>query len=343
MRTPTDAVLAAIACTALAAGGAFAEEVDDPDNIAEPGKTPFFSRLQNPLRLSERIEAMPQGPAEPLEYDRRLPLFGRELAKKGYALPLPIGVTVLINNTLQPQEISNAAVALGKGEFVPPPGTELRELPYVDFTGVEADSLSTQVKLDAWLFPFLNVYGIVGYFRSDVDLIVEADLDEAFPPPICGPLDPCGTVAQPFKAEASGYSYGAGFSAAYGAEPWFGAINFTYVYNDGRNGDDRIISQSAGARTGRYWNISESLLLSAYVGADYLNVDQTVNGTTRLPDAFPDGDDLNVRYRIDQDNTDKWSGLVGMTFGLKRGIGVIAEAAFGEDSHRFMASAYYRF
>ena len=55
-------------------------------------------------------------------------------------------------------------------------------------------------------------------------------------------------------------------------------------------------------------------MLSAYVGADYLDVDQTVNGTTSLPDAFPDGDDLNVRYRIDQSNTDKWSGLVGMTF-----------------------------
>ena len=336
-------VLAAMVLGSAAASASEAEVIHDADDIVAPGKGPYFARLQGPLRLKERIAAMPPGPEEPFEYDRRLPFFGRELAKKGYALPLPIGVTVLINKTLQPQDISNAAVALGKGDDVPPPGTELRELPYVNFTGVEADSLSTQVKLDAWVFPFLNVYGIVGYFRSDVDLIVEADLDEAFPPPICGPLQPCGTVSQPFRAEASGLSYGAGFSAAYGAEPWFGAVNFTYVYNDGRNGDDKIVSQSAGARTGRYWNISESLLLSAYVGADYLDVDQTVNGTTGLTGAFPDGDDLNVRYRIDQNNTDKWSGLVGMTFGLKRGIGVIAEAAFGDNSHRYMASAYYRF
>ena len=98
-----------------------------------------------------------------------------------------------------------------------------------------------------------------------------------------------------------------------------------------------------GARAGRYWNISESLLLSAYLGADYLDVDQTVNGTTSLANAFPDGDDLNVRYRVDQENTDKWAGVIGMTFGLKRGIGVIAEVALGPDSHRYMASAYYRF
>lgn len=52
---------------------------------------------------------------------------------------------------------------------------------------------------------------------------------------------------------------------------------------------------------------------------------------------------LNVRYRVDQNNTDKWSGVVGMTFGLKRGIGVITEPAFGENSHRYMASAYHRF
>ena len=39
-----------------------------------------------------------------------------------------------------------------------------------------------------------------------------------------------------------------------------------------------------------------TLLLSAYVGADYLDVDQIVNGTTGLPDAFPDDDDLNVSF-----------------------------------------------
>ena len=46
----------------------------------------------------------------------------------------------------------------------------------------------------------------------------------------------------------------------------------------------------------------------------------------------PIGDDLNVRYRIDQNNPDKWSGLVGMTFSLNMGTGVKAEAAFGENS-----------
>ena len=90
----------------LAANGAIAEEGRSVDDVAEPGKGPFFSRLQSPLRLKERIEAMPPGPEEPFEYNRRLPFFGRELAEKSYALPLPVGVTVLINNTLQPQRIS---------------------------------------------------------------------------------------------------------------------------------------------------------------------------------------------------------------------------------------------
>ena len=32
-----------------------------------------------------------------------------------------------------------------------------------------------------------------------------------------------------------------------------------------------------------------------------------------------------------------------MSFGLKKGVGVIAEAAMGENSHRYMVSAYYRY
>ena len=66
-------------------------------------------------------------------------------------------------------------------------------------------------------------------------------------------------------------------------------------------------------------------------------------GTTMLSDAFPDGDSLDVRYRVDQSNIDKWSGTFGMSFGLKKGVGVIAEAAMGENSHRYMVSAYYRY
>ena len=313
----------------------------DEELVAEQG--PFFSRLHRPLRMRERIEALPQGPVEPYGYDRVLPFFGRELADRGYALPLPLGVSVMINSSLQPQDISNSAVALIKGSVPPPPDTPLRELPSVRYTGVEADTLSAQLKVDAWVLPFLNVYGILGYFESDVDLVVEVDLDEAFPPPICGPVQPCGTVSKPFKAEADGYSYGLGFTGAYGVEPWFGALSVSYVYNDGRKGDDKIKTFSVSGRSGRYWNVSDGLLLSAYLGVDYLNVSQTVNGVTEVPNAFPDGDDLNVRYRIDQDNVDKLAGVIGMSFGLREGIGVVAEAAFGEDSHRYMASAYYRY
>ena len=91
------------------------------------GKSPFFPRLQSPLRLVERIEALPPGPEEPYDYERTLPFFGRELAAKGYGFPLPFGISLLVNDTLQPQRITDAAVALGKG-MTPQPGTELREL-----------------------------------------------------------------------------------------------------------------------------------------------------------------------------------------------------------------------
>ena len=161
--------------------------------------------------------------------------------------------------------------------------------------------------------------------------------------PCVVPIITCGEVSRPFKAKAEGYSYGLGFNLAYGIDPWFGVWNYAYVYNNGETADDEIESLSSGIRVGRVWDVSRELLISSYLAVDYLEVDQVVNGVTELRNVFPDGGDLKVRYRIDQSNEDNWSTGLGMTFGLRRGVGVNAEATFAGDSYRLMVGAYYRF
>jgi hypothetical protein len=322
---------------------------DDPANANTPEESSglaswidsITAHLPGMTSLRQAVEKLEPSEAEPYLYDRTLPVLGRELAAKGYKFPLPYGISALINQTLQPQSITNASVAVTKGE-PPPPGTPLTPIPFVEFTGVEADAVSKQVRFDAWLLPFLNFYGILGSYSGDVDLVVNVDLNEMFPL-VCTPDHPCDPVAAPFVAKPRGKSYGLGTALSYGANQYFGVANISYVLSDGENTDDKVSSLQIGARAGRFWNLEEGMLFSAYGGVDYMKIDQVVNGISSLANAFPDGDDLSVRYRVDLANADLFNVVLGLTLGFRPHIGIITEATFGPDSHRYMASLYYRF
>ena len=75
----------------------------------------------------------------------------------------------------------------------------------------------------------------------------------------------------------------------------------------------------------------------------YLDIDTRVRGVATLPDAFPNGDDLNVRYDVQVDNTDKYSGIAGLSFGFKNGMGIQFEWNRSANSERFVFSVEKRF
>lgn len=226
----------------------------------------------------------------------------------------------------------------------PPPGAGLVNFPpWADLTDVTSEITSVQAKMDVWLFLFLNIFGFVGAYEGEVDLNIAIDLDQAFGALICRPQSPCGTVFFPYtKDDVEGVSAGAGFNLVYGISPWYGNLNGTITFNDG-NADDEIISRMLGVRIGRYWDLSDRLLLSVYSGVTYLDIEQTITGTASLDDAFPDGESLFVPYRADLENVDKWMGVAGVNLGLDRGWSVNSEVALGEDSERYTVGAVYRF
>jgi hypothetical protein len=68
-----------------------------------------------------------------------------------------------------------------------------------------------------------------------------------------------------------------------------------------------------------------------------------VNGVSTLRDAFPDGDDLNVRYDIQLNNTDKFAGILGLGIGVTNGMGIQFEWNKSARSERFVLSCEVRF
>lgn len=144
-------------------------------------------RLPDTLQLQNPDTGQPEDTPSP--YHRILPFGANKVIERGYSFPLPFGITVIGVENTQRQSITELSVALGKGT-APPYGTALHPLPGVTFDNV----VSQQVKFDAWVLPFLNVFGAVGKVDGTVTLDVVPDLDDTSPPPICTPVSPCGSV-----------------------------------------------------------------------------------------------------------------------------------------------------
>jgi hypothetical protein len=292
----------------------------------------------------------PIPPDEHIEYNRTFPIGGEKLINRGYKLPLPYGLSIIGVHNTQDQSITGVNLTLGKGA-VPPEDEELRPFPALN---IESESVtqSIQLKADVWLLPFLNVFGTIGRVTGDASVNVLIDLADApeiclpnpIPtrPPICSDNTFSGSFLLPIRSKVDRTTATLGLIGAYSIGSWFTTINGSYTDSYGDKATD-ISSISAGVRAGRRLFFGTGTLLTPFFGINYLDINTRVQGTSMLKNAFPDGDDLNVRYDIQLDNTDKYSGILGLAVGFTNGMAINFEWNKSADSERFVLSGNFRF
>jgi hypothetical protein len=95
-----------------------------------------------------------QGDDAPRVWNRALPFLAQQVIDKGYELPLPYGIGLTYAHVDQEQILSDLEVGLNGGAKEP--------FPFVGFDNARSVSDSLQLKLDAWLFPFMNVFALFG-------------------------------------------------------------------------------------------------------------------------------------------------------------------------------------
>lgn len=314
-------------------------------NVGEVGDG-ILPQLGVLLKLPESFQLRyPEGPViseTPIVYDRKLPFFGQRAIDRGYSLPLPLGVALIGVHNTQLQSLTDLEVALGKGS-PPPPGSPLVPIPFVNLENVVSSTDSAQVKFDAWILPNVNFFGSLGKVDGTANLDVIVDLDALFPPPICTPLSPCGLASANFTAGIDARTLTAGITAVHGWDNYFLTGTVSATDTIASSSDTIVRSVTAGVRFGRHWIVGPNTIFAPYVGVSYLDYDQTIEGTTRLPDAFPDGDSLDVRYRARSTNVDKYSGVIGLNIGFENGMGLQMEYNKSPNGERFVLSATQRF
>ena len=256
-----------------------------------------------------------------------LPL-GKSLAA-GHELPLPLGISANVFFMEQDMEAQSIAVdipplPLPTGPLQLPPG-----LP-AESAKLESRVTTTTAKIDAWVLPFLNVYGVAGYV--DGETTASGFSVGGLPPELASLLPNSFAIAY------SGSTYGVGGTLAAGYNQFFASLDANYTESDLDIGDSTIeafvISPRIGI-TGDLGGLSGAL----YVGAMYQDVDEQQNGTVKFPIA---GVSVPVGYDVISAAKEEWNYLVGANLKASESWNYGIEVGFSDRTH-VMATLNYRF
>lgn len=223
------------------------------------------------------------------KYDRPLPLLTAYMDDEVIDnLPLPFGISFNGTYIDQDFEISKIAV-MGS---IP---DEFKDLE-LNMKGIDKNY---NIKLDAWLFPFFNVFTILGYTdgyktmdsASKSRLISAANDLAASPsiPPAFASLATSipTTIGALGSFDYYGFTYGFGAVGVWGYRDFFISVPFSYVRTNVNlmadiELDSTITAYVLQPRVGYNWKVNKNLSLAPMIGAMYQHVKQTVSGSIGL-------------------------------------------------------------
>jgi hypothetical protein len=255
------------------------------------------------------------GDSAPRIWDRKLPFLAQAVIDEGYDLPLPYGIGLVYANVEQAMLLDDLEVGIN--------GRDEEPFEFVGFENAEAHSESLQLKLDAWLFPFMNVFALFGKVEGEAPMDVLLDGNDMLdhlgvecgtipPDPLCVLLKD-KVITLPITAPFTGETYGLGTTLAGGWNNWFVAIPGSVTYADMHGTSTEGLAITVTPRFGRVVNMGRKGNLSLFAGGNYLYADLTVVGTVAY-------EGLTIDYTVEQENKDPWNALVGFNWDINKHV-----------------------
>lgn len=273
----------------------------------------FAEPLTNAVETTERS-------AE--DYPYLLPIFGAEAYAKGFDLPLPVGIG--LSQMYAERDINVTSIRAGINN----PGNSVDNLLSVD---VESEVSTTVARLDAWLFPFMNVYGFFGHVDNKSPVVFKAEI----------PQSGGGTtnVSVNSRFDLSGPTYGGGVVLAGGYEDYFMTLDANFFKADLTGSvSEEFSGATYSARAG--WNgIIREIPTRFWLGASYWNTESVVSGS--IPIGFLNN---TLEFEVDQEPANPLVYTLGTYLELTRKIHLTLD--FGtnfDDAKTILAELNYRF
>ncbi|QLE00724.1 hypothetical protein HX109_03785 [Galbibacter sp. BG1] len=190
-----------------------------------------------------------------------LPIYGEKVKNMGHRLPLPFGF--MFNYVLQETRLNITKLKVGIG------GSDLEELDFVQFDPVVNTANVFNVRADAWLFPFLNLYAIYAHSEGN------ANIDITFP------------INLNIATTPSVDTYGGGMVLAYGRNNYFGAANLNLSSSHTSALDEPVFGMVTSLRVGRVFDLHGSdNRISFSVGAQNQYIERLSAGSLKISDGF---------------------------------------------------------
>jgi hypothetical protein len=258
-----------------------------------------------------------------------LPIWGKRARERGFELPLPFGSGALFTYMEQGVNIDNIDVSF---QGAPVSGMQVSE----------ADSRDTNVSFrgDFWLFPFMDLYGVVGYVDGKAKFAIQGS-----------GLEIGGTPIPDFdiqnEMDYTGTTYGGGATLAAGYKYFFGLLDVNYTLSDLDIADSDVKTITASPRFGLLLESRAKGQGVLYVGAMYIEFDQSLRGSISLADIDPQlgqlVGDVPMEYSVDFTAKEALNFLFGGSWDINKRWSLQAEVGGLANRKQITTGGMFRF
>ena len=291
--------------------------------------------LAEPPVLEETVQKQEDSKEEKIEpATRKLPIWGEQARQRGFELPLPFGMGM--NYTYIDQGIRIRNLKIGVGD----PNLEVTGL---DFKDARSYDSAITARMDMWLLPFVNFYGLFGSINGEAefDLDVSQITDSLPTPGLPSIFEPDETIH--LNIDYNGFTFGGGITLAGGYENFFGSLDTNYTYSTVDIMDGRVDTITVAPRLGLLMNppdIKGSIAM--WIGAMYMHYKQTVTDDISLQELDPKLPPVELAFNLDIENEYPWCFLFGGQWEISKRLQIMAEGGVG-DRGQVVTGISYRF
>jgi len=243
-----------------------------------------------------------------------LPLLGEEARKAGYELPKAFGVAGIYNYLERDVDVRDLRIGIDGA-----PLTSVSD--FVDL-GSRSHVNVGLGRLDMFLFPFLNLYTLLGYVHNESSTKGNVTVD---------PPGPGGPISFPFSAETEldGFVGGFGMTVAGGYKQLFVALDANWTQTD-IGFDDEFRAVVASLRTG--WNGKiQGTPVRLWTGGAYWDTATTARATVQVPGTG------SVAFEADQGPANPWNMVFGGQATFHENIDLFLETGTNFDDMKYFA------
>ena len=251
------------------------------------------------------------------EYPYYLPFLGQKAIDAGEELPLPMGISMNYYYVKRDIDVKTIQASLNNN-----PLGSVDDLVAVD---VQTRVQTGVVRLDAWIFPFLNVYGLLGHIdnESSIDASVTIGTNR--------------NINIKTDSGFQGTTTGLGTVLAAGYNDFFMTIDANWVFSElGDAFDTTFQGQIYNARIGWKGKIRDHNT-RVWLGGAYWDTEREMSGS------IPVGANT-VNFRVVQGPVNPTTYSLGLNYEFTERWNIVLDVGGnGNDASSFLCAFNYRF